>query len=300
MIAFEVETDNILPFQEDGPQQIANASGLPKTGSTWLGLYQGRDNDPWAFCLPFRKVTMWKRKGSDPHHFWRVEFRFSTRPRSRCDDTPIEDPLMEPQKMSGSFLKSTEVGTVDRNGKAIESSSHETPEGPNNEWPKNKPTVHIEQNVPFLDLHIPTSMIDTVNANAMWGLEPRMVALADFSWERNVFQRCGYYYTRIFDFDIDFKTHDRNVIDEGDKVLRGHWATVDDAPATGWVLDGSPDKTNPQDFIRAIGKNGNPIHAKLDGNGEPLDTSGVPVTYKVEKFKESNFALLGIEMQLPT
>ena len=49
MITFRVEgSPGTSPTQidGDGPEQVTNASGLPKVGDAWS---YGTDNDPWAF-----------------------------------------------------------------------------------------------------------------------------------------------------------------------------------------------------------------------------------------------------------
>lgn len=281
----------------DGPATVMNCPGLPTMGSPWNF---GNDLDFWAFCHP--QMTVTPRVDNEKNVLWEVSQKFSTRPIERCQDIQIEDPLLEPQKVSGSFIKYTKEAAKDVFDQAILSSSHEPIRGPKVEVDYNRPTVRIEQNVPILGLATFTEMIDHLNDEPLWGLDERCIKLSGISWTRNVRGICDEYYTRIFDFDIDFETFDRDIADEGAKAL-GRWDTntspaVWDIPA-GWV------KTNPAHFTRYRDPNGNIARTLLDGNGSPLNAlvagAGVPIPIsgvltedKVSFYSEANFLLLGI------
>lgn len=285
----------------DGPQTVMNTPGLPTIGSIWNF---DNDSDAWAFCWPNMQVTPGLKGQAQTE--WKVEQLFSTKPLSRCQDESIEDPLLEPQKVSGSFVKYTKEVTHDKDNIAILTSSHEAIRGPQAEFDHNRPTVRIQQNVAALGLETFSEMVDTVNDDTLWGLAARKIKLSNVSWERVLFGLCNFYYTRTFEFDINFSTFDREVLDEGTKVLNGHWDTTAGTGGTGgWVLDDidgiAPDRDNPQHFMRAIDRSGNPIKIILDGNGEPSDadiagtgTTGSPGTIDIQYYSESNFLLLGI------
>lgn len=288
----------------DGPYIVLNTPGLPQIGSIWAF---DNDVDLWAFCTPVAKVSIHQEKKGEPNRWWEIEQEFSTRPLSRCQDIQIEDPLLEPDKVSGSFVKYTVEAAYDRFGNLIKSSSHEMFRGPQVEFDRNRPTVHIEQNRATLELSTFSSMIDTVNSAPLWGLGTRRIKLSAAAWERKVLGVCGYYYTRIFDFDIDYNTFDRDLLDEGTKVLNGHWDK-----ATGhWELDtiggAAPNPNNPQHFSRYKDRNGENARVILDGNGRPADSvigeagtstgtdsSGPAGTFHLEYYPESNFLLLGV------
>lgn len=288
----------------DGPWNVMNATGLPLVGSYWN--FDG-DSDPWAFCYPTMKVTPEINDG-EKNKYWRVEQTFSTKPLNRCQDESIEDPLLEPQKVSGSFVKYTQEATRDRFGQSIVNSAHEHYRGPRVEFDHNRPTVRIEQNVASLGLDTFSQLIDHVNDSPMWGLPARTVKLSNVSWERKLHGICNFYYTRIFDFDINYFTFDRKVPDEGTKVLHGHWASQDDTGTggeTGWVLDninGSPpDPNNPQHFDRFKDRRGENARTLLDGAGKPLEGSAMgtggttdPIVFTIEYYPESNLLALGV------
>ena len=181
-----VETDNHL----DGPQIVMNTPGLPVIGSFWSF---GNDIDSWAFCYPDMKVTILKEKEGDKNFHWRVGQKFSTRPLKRCQDETVEDPLLEPQKISGNFVKYTKEASQDRFGNMIKNSAHEIYRGPQVEFDHNRPTVRVEQNEPLLGLETFTEMVDTVNDTTLWGLTKRKIKLSDVSWERKVHGVCDFY-----------------------------------------------------------------------------------------------------------
>lgn len=216
-VSHRVKTTNLL----DGPYTVMHAFGLPAIGSTW---HFGNDLDVWAFCYPDMEV---KRHSTiaegEKGYWWQVDQKFSTKPLSRCQDNQVEDPILEPQKVSGNFGKFTIEAVYDRNGHLLKSSSHEQIRGRQVEFDNNKPSVTIEQNVANLGLNTFSQMIDTVNDAPMWGLPARCIKLSNAPWARKYYGKCNIYYTRTFEFDIDYRTFDRIGVDEGSRCLHGHW-----------------------------------------------------------------------------
>ena len=269
------------PGIQDGPFNALTTPGLPLPGSTWIF---GNDLDLWAHCTGDADVKPVFDK--ERNKYFEVEQTFTTKKQVRCNDIPIEDPLMEPIKVSGSFVKYTEEATYDRFGSRILNSAHEQVRGSQIEFDMNRPQVKIEQNVPVLNIGLCALMIDTVNQFPLWGLFPRMIKLSDFQWERKYHGLCYIYYTRSFTFDINYKTFDKRLLDEGKKVLNGHWDTTDAlgtaAGTSLWILDNingeTPDADNPQHFIRAKDRNGENITITLDGQGRPTTNLGITIT----------------------
>jgi hypothetical protein len=105
---------------------------------------------------------------------------------------------------------------------------------------------------------------------------------------------CNFYFTRIFEFDINFETFDRTIYDEGTRVLNGHW----DKTTGDWVLDdingGAPDPQNPKHFKRYKDRNGENTRAMLDGNGKPVDDGANLTTVDIQYYKETDFTTLGL------
>lgn len=259
----------------DGPFTALNTPGLPLPGAFWL---YGNEIDPWAFCQPTASL-IGLPLNNEAHQYWDVENEFTTkRPPpdiQRCQDQSIEDPLLEPMKVSGTFTKMSREATHDRFGFPITSSSWEQIRGPTVVFDESRPTVHIEQNVALLQLDLITSLRDTTNLTTQWGLSTGTIKLTGISWDKVYYGQCGVYYTRKFDFDIDFAGWDRRVLDEGSKVLHGHW----DANGGRWTLDtiggAPPNRFNPQHFDRAVDKQGNPMRMLLNGAGLPAEVSVV-------------------------
>lgn len=280
---------------QDGPNTVMNCPGLPSIGSPWNF---GNDLDVWAFCQPYMKVTPDQQKAGEASAYWIVEQRFSTRPISRCQDTQIEDPLLEPDRISGNSVKYTVEASYDRFGNPIISSSWERFRGPQVEFDANRAAIRIEQNVADLEWSTVTAMLDTVNDATLWGYGARQVKLSSTSFERHRYGTCNFYYTRIFDFDVARDGFDREIPDEGTKVLWGHWEF------NAWVLDTiagiTPQQTNPQHFMQFKDRAGENCRTPLDGLGKPFDASGTGVqpSFSLEYYPESNFLLLGIPSSL--
>jgi len=261
---------------QDGPVTAIGAPGLPLIGHVWNF---GNDLDIWAVCLPDLVIKRHSAKKGEPHQYWTIRNTYSTKPLSRCQDEDIEDPLLEPPKVSGSFVKYLREATQDKDGAAILNSSHEPLLGNNAEFDNNRPTVRIGMNTASLGLATFAQMVDTVNDANLWGLGPRKIKLSNVSWERKILGTCGYYYTRNFEFDIDYNTFDRTVTDKGTKVF-------DD-------VNGNS-RSNPDHFKRYTDAKGNPTNVQLDGNGSPATSIENVGKIEIQYYGESNFLALGI------
>ncbi len=255
----------------DGPSVAINCPGLPLPGSAWI---IGNDVDFWVWCRWGATVTPVITK--EPNYWFTVEQTFSNKPadikRQRCNDTPIEDPILEPNKISGSFTKYTEEAFIDRFGKPITNSAFEQIRGPQIEFDRNHPTIKIEQNVINLGIELWGPMVDTVNDSRMWGLPRRTIKLSNVSWERKFYAQCYKYYTRTFEFDIKTETFDRDLLDEGTKVLSGRWSANNSRV---WelldVLENGipvpPNPRNPLHFDKFKDPKNNPCRCILNGFG---------------------------------
>lgn len=283
--------------KDDGPMTVMNCPGLPAIGSVWNF---GNDVDLWCFCFPDMSIKIHEEREGEPSVLWRVDQKFSNKPFKRCQDTNIEDPLMEPQKVSGSFIKYTEEAAQDRFGRFLLYSNWEQMRGPQVEFDANRPVVRIEQNVGTLGLATFSQMVDTVNDAPLWGLPARCIKLSNPTWERKIYGTCYYYYTRTFEFDIMYNTFDRFILDQGHTSLHGHWGKSPTGTSTRstWIvdnIDGAPaDKTNPQHFDKHKDRKAENTTTLLDGFGRPLDDGDNPVYFRIEKYHESNFLSLGI------
>jgi len=253
----------------DGPALAMQCEGLPEAGSIWS---IDSDVDSSAFFTEKRTAKPVISDGADK--YFDVTCYASSKPlppdKQRCNDTKIEDPLLEPPKINGSFVNYNEEATEDRFGFPILTSSHEQIRGPQVEFSKNRGRVVIEQNVatPYQGYILPSIMMNTVNAFPLWGLPARTILLSEAPWERRFYGSCYIYYNRKLTFDIDINTFDRDILDEGGKVLHGHWGNDGH-----WVLDEidgeDPDPANPSHFDRFKDKKGENCKVILNGEGLP-------------------------------
>jgi hypothetical protein len=305
----------------EGPAAVLLAEGLPRPGTPWQ---LDDDSDPWAFCKSDMSVDLHEHTEGDPHIWWVVNQRFSTKPDFRCNDSKVDNPLLEPMTVSGGFSKEKREAVRDRHGDLLQSSSFEQFRGQKIEFDCHKPNVKIGQNVHDLQLSLCASMVNHVNQQTMWGLNPRCVKLSNFSWERKQYGQCFVYFKREFDFDADYNTFDRYLLDEGTKALNGEWdkTTTDGAyvikniprydPIDKKTIIGSlpPDNKNPQHFKRWQDRNGENTRVILNGAGMPAKTKVYkegggavtggddPYPIKVEYYEEANFLLLGVPVNL--
>lgn len=281
-IGFKVQSTSV----DDGPLTILGASGLPTIGSTWS---YGNDSDSWAFCYPTATVSMMADE-DQPGFYWRVDRTFSTKPLRRCQTDTIENPLSEPQKISGSFVRHMRKADKDKDGNLILSSSHEPIQGI--ERNSDRHTVNVEQNVANLGLATVTAIINHLNDATLWGVDARKILFSGFSWERLLYGTCTYYYKRRFEFEV------RNNPDDGfdlEDVADMGFKELDD------TIVGA-DKDNPTHFRYIKDKAGEntPVPLMLDNNGEVnTDPVGSPAFRPtIEIYGEANLLTLSIPTSL--
>lgn len=315
----------------DGPANVMQTPGLPVPGSYWLF---DDDVDVWAWCRPGMRITA--RYDGEKCKYFEVEQTFSNKPPSRdqgssgrCADESIEDPLLQPPRISVSFASEREEALNDKDGNPIRNSAFELIRGPQNEWDSSWLVVRIVKNVSQIEADLLSSMMNTLNESALWGFPKRCVKLSNAGADKQWYGTCNSYATRTLEFEV--KTHkadavymaflaqedpdvdddpvtnprflysawDRAVPDEGTKALNGFF---DDTQTNCWLLaqinGAAPDRTNPAHFVQYTDRNGNPARVFLDGNGEPAEDEASVGTIRIKKYLESDFTLLGIPTEL--
>lgn len=298
----------------DGPANVLRTPGLPIPGAPWTFR---NDFDLWVWCRPTARVRIHQAKPGYPARAYTVEQIFSNKPlprdQQRCSNVPIEDPLLEPVKISGTFVKKQEEGVLDRNGQTIKNSSHEFHRGPMNEWDMSLPTVRIEQNVAVLNLGLLANYVDTVSDRTMWGTPARCVKLDNITWERRFHGLCNLYYNRVLDFSVSYRRspldnslesgHDRWLPDVGTKVIRGRWDNNgSSATYRKYLVDSGVNRNDPSHFIRYQDPKGNVSTVVLNGEGAPaIDpdstaTGEGPAHTRIEKYLQTNLFDLGIPL----
>lgn len=282
-IKFLVHSDDKL----DGPQAVTFTPGLPFIGQPWSF---GNDFDGGAFCTPFVGVEP-IQGGQDPVTTWAVEYRFTSRPLTQCSHFTFDSPLMEPDRVSGSFAERSIKATKDRNGNVIKNIAFETVEIDED---KSFPTVRIEQNDSQLRLSTFANMVNGVNQFPLWGLPKRTIKLANVTWERKAYSACFFFYKRVLEFHIDFRTWDRDDVPHtGTKALRGSWEYLPDSETYRWFKSKNAEVNNPQDYVVFKDQHGNATEVFLDPVlGTPSEE---PVFFDTLELRpEYNFLELGI------
>lgn len=321
-------THRVQAEYTESPAAVMLASGLPTVGSPFrITGFTGYDD--WVWCRPEMSVTIDQEKLGEPAAYYLVENVYSDKweqgKSKRCNNTPVGDPLLEPQKVSGSFVRAQWEAKYDKDGVRLVTSANEPITGPGVTFDYVKPTIRIEQNVGNLGLSTFAAMVNTVNASALWGLPARCIKLANAPWERKVYGSCYFFYTRTFEFEVDNYNKDkdgnligfdREVYDAGSMCLRGQWMTDSTVTATYGKYKILADQTStdpgtiltaPQSYFMAYkDMNNEAARVFLDGHGRPanvgllsaagasLGTAGAPATAICKYHRESNFLLLGV------
>lgn len=275
----------ILSDTSIGPAlTLLTCPGLPQPGQMWLF---NDDVDPWAYCGLEAKVTPLGQHGKSTKYS--IEQSFSSAPNFKwCKDQQIDDPLLQPPKISGNFNRYSEEATFDRFGNFLQNSSHEQLRGPVVEFDADRIQIEIEQNVLNLDLPLLTTLSNTVNAFPLWGAAPRIIKFNPGAWSMNFYGQCHRYFTRKLMFEAKKDGWDRVTLDEGTKVLNGQWNTTGERK---WVLkriNGNlPDPRNPAHFIRYKDPRDENTKAILDGMGKPFIPQNVTLITGCTRFPKS-------------
>lgn len=280
-VVYKVE-DTLCQY---GIASVRFAVGLPLYGA------------PLDFGPNDRDLTVWRRAvldvspspdtppGEKPRLYY-ITYQFSNTPEEECKEQDFEDPLQKPQETEGAMAHNKEEAKYDRFGKRIVNSAHEQIRGAQVEFDDDRPTVRIVQNVNDLELPLCVAMRNHVNMFPLWGMPKRCIKLKSFTWKAKYYGKCYKYYERMFEFELNYNTWDRDLQDEATKVLHGRWGTLARDGTTRWVVTpidsmGSgpgvePDPDNPAHFIRWKDRNGENMRGILNGRGIPYEPEAEP------------------------
>lgn len=304
----------VATAQADGPvvAMLAADAYLPMGGYYDPPSAAAAETDIYAYRR--QETTVRPAGGLDNTavNQWLVELTYSTKNDTKsCKESQPGNPLLEPMKVSGGFTKYTEEATFDRFGNYIVSSSHELMRGAQTEFDANRPSVKVEQNVAALQLPLLAALVDCVNDATLWGLPARCVKLSNAEWEVKYYGSCFSYYTRKLEFDIRYDGFDRDLLDEGSKVLHGRWHPTLDQWQLIDIAGSPPNPANPMHFDRYKDRNNENTRVLLNGAGIPISTdpSGTatstqslatrfPGRIRVEKYPSANLLLLGIPVSV--
>ena len=273
---------------DKGPFDVVDTAptGVPLTGNVWdLGLVP----DIWAYCTPELDVQPLYQK--ERCRYWTLGRKFTTVPGKRCNTNTIANPLDEPAKVSGSFVKYRLIATKDKDGKVIQALSHEELKI---QVDDNRPSVNIAINYATLPLGIIAENIDRVNSGDMWGLPPRCVKFTNCTWSRQLFGTCGFYYTLGFSFDIRKETFDQEELSRGLKCLPFTWDRKGGQAVFTPKSTSGTGKDNPTAFVAYQDANDNFGVCFHDENGNAVTADDQKAFVKPQYYKEADFLALGI------
>lgn len=265
-----------------GPAEVLATPGLPIPGQSWAS-YTGDTAEPLAWFLPESPVEMLPGESEGARCLYAdVTFTASTKPppsdKQRCQDTQIENPLLEPEKITVNYSNTTEEASFDNNHDPILTSSKERVRGPQVEFDVGRWAVQVTRNVWPLNLSVRAPLANTVNDAAMWGVPARCIRFVPGPMVRNLYGQCLYYWTITDNYEIWVTLDedgnpesgwDRSVMDEGTKTFRGSWQ---DVTGTGCTID-----------VVTVDGNGGVTGVALGGSGgtgyPPDSTFGLSLTH---------------------
>ena len=235
------------------PLAVRAMEQLPQYGDvySWYGFV-----DEWAFCRDIqvtRKAEIKDPNTADIRTLWTIKVVHDSKPTGGSNDfqgrnNPLDDPIV----ISGGFGVFKQEVSTDRFEEPIVNAAGD-PYNPSPEVDEAVDTLSMSYNTATLNLQLRAEMIGKVNANVMWGLEPRRVKLTQWNYQ---VLRAGpnfEYIKHDFEFQVSFKLHptDAALVARGPVGVRGYYHTLPNAGEQFFKLD-SP----------------NPV---LDEDGNPVD-----------------------------
>ena len=202
----------------DGPETVLQTANLLFPVGSAYSL--DNDYDPWAFCTPDLSISVHPdMQEGEPCTSWIISNKYTTKPMNRCNDTQIDNPLLEPYSISGDFTHVSREMKLDRFGKPLLHVNFERMIGPEVEEKISYPTVSISFNAASLPLSLITLLLNKVNDAPLWGFPARCVRFTDAKWERVLFGVCFYYYKLSYTFETNLETFDKMIPAVGTRTL---------------------------------------------------------------------------------
>ncbi len=223
---YQIYTDRFVD-----PLTVRGMEQLPQYGDvySWYGFV-----DPWAFCRDIqvsRKAEIKDVNNADIRTLWTVKVIHDSKPTGGSNDfqgrnNPLDDPIV----VSGGFGVFKQEVAVDRFESPIVNAAGD-PYNPSPEIDEAVDTLSMSYNTATLNLQLRAEMIGKVNANIMWGLEPRRVKLVQWNYQ---VLRAGpnfEYIKHDFEFQVSFKLHptDAALVARGPVGVKGYYHTLPNA-----------------------------------------------------------------------
>jgi len=165
----------------------AVALGLPDYNDSWAW---GNDSNSNALAKT-RSADIASLDETSPYYRkWKVTIGYTTAGQSRDpaggggsgsgSEEGIQDPLLEPWKLSGSYIQTTRRTSVDKNGANVTNSADEPILF---DVPSGYDSLIMNGNTATISLTTRAANVTKSNSTAMWGLAVRQVYLNQWSWD---------------------------------------------------------------------------------------------------------------------
>ena len=263
-LTWGVETTSAL----DGPDVALSASGLPIPGASLSAL----GGNAWAFFN--RKGSAKLKKVDASRKYWDVSTVFTTRPARRCTTDAVEDPLLEPPRVKGTFAQTVQELLYDNTGAPLVNASQQRYTGAIVQDTVSTPIVELEMNCSFIDLSWLANYADSYNSNAgQWGMPTRSIKCTTGPWERVLYGTCYFYFIVRFTFELRLPNWDIVVPNEGTRVK---------VPGT-----------SPARYVQYKDEREENGITFLDASGNALAAGATPLTKTFQRPKQKDFSAAG-------
>jgi hypothetical protein len=289
---YEVLTND----RTDGPGLILQASGIPAHGSAYV--WQNSFDD-YAFCtrysvsFPSLGQTMKKWMVRVTHETPKDSKSGGRNTRQPSSSDPVngrQSPTDEPWEVSGTFSQFRRAVTKDKDNTPLENTVEE-PFVPAIEIDDSRKILTLRKNLPTISLETWVDYSDSVNSNAIWGLQPRQVKLNQWRWQVRFYGPGYAYVENEWEFHISW---DRN--QAGDMIGWTHEILNE-----GYRQLVNAASNNPEVRYEEITIKDQPLSkpALLDSDGVLMQHGATPYYNQFKIYKERDFASLGLPDPLP-
>ena len=199
----------------------------------------------------------------------------------------IEDPLLQPPKISYGFASANEPVDRDANGNPIMNSAEETFDPPSSRDVDDL-IIRIQRNTNNFSVWTAASYKNSINSDTIWGVPPGYLMLKDWSatYEKSA---STYYFAESMEFHIRYAA----VFQGGQWVALG-WKLrrVDE----GYRVKSGVDSNNKPKYQTILDENGKMLSQPtlLDGAGNKLASGADPVYKTFDLYPSRSFAALNL------
>lgn len=263
-----------------GPIAVRNALGL--TYSSYYQFYDEQDLGAFFDGVDVQGINL-DQSGRLRRY---ATVKYTTRPKKRCDEAQIDNPLLQPEKRSGSFAQFQTPLVKDIFGAAYTNAAgHPLFDAVKDD---SRPSLVIQKNFPLSHLPVLWSYRDAVNIDTFYGKPKRQWKVMRIAWDEVFLGTCASYAAVTLEFQHDPDMWDFEHVNAGFyELTAGGIQVIKDREGL------------PVSEPHPLTLGGRMLPPNIDAAGNPIPNGPNQVNYvSCRGYPEKAFKAIGIRMGL--